>query len=64
MLTQQTVQISPVDAEKLVEKIDNILAEGFTQVLVTALDPGVYGLNASKATVEELANAGVRTKGK
>ncbi|HEV7644610.1 MAG TPA: hypothetical protein VGO50_11750 [Pyrinomonadaceae bacterium] len=57
MFVQGTSQISPVDQSKLVEKIDNLIAEGYEQVVVLSLDasadPPVYGLNASKKIEEE-----------
>ena len=57
MFIHNTAQISPVDQDKLVEKIDNLIAEGYEQVVVLSLDasadPPVYGLNASKKVEEE-----------
>jgi hypothetical protein len=52
-MIQQTTQISPVDASKLVEKCENIFAEGFAQITVIKLDTDTYGLNATKPASEE-----------
>lgn len=57
VITLGSTQISPVEADKVVEKIDNLIEEGFAQVMVTSLnaesEPRQYGLTASRKVVEE-----------